>query len=67
MADRQALGVVAQLVLAQEADRPGEADLDAEVDEPVFEPLRAAVAVVDELAVAAERVAEEEHAAGVGD
>ena len=37
----QALRVVAQFVLPQQAEGPGEADLHAEIDEHVFEPARA--------------------------
>ena len=64
---RQALRVVAQLVLAQQAERPGEPDLHAEIHEHVFQPARTLKAVVDQLAVAAERVAEQQHDGGAHD
>ena len=67
VADRKTLRVVAQLVLAQQSERAGEPDLHAEIDEHVFEPARALEAVVDQLAVAAERVSEQQHDGGARD
>src|SRR5688572_6426970 len=61
VADGKPLRVVAQLVLPQQAERPRESDLHAQVDQRVFEPARTLEAVVDELAMAAERVTEQQH------
>jgi hypothetical protein len=48
-------------MLAEEAYWAVEADKHTTVDECAFEPARALEAVVDEFAMAAERMAEEEH------
>jgi len=58
VAIRESLRVIAQLVLTEETDRARESDLYSEVHEKVFEPLRTLVAIVDELSVATQRVAE---------
>jgi hypothetical protein len=60
VANGQALCVVAQLVLAQQADRPCETHLHAQVDQQVFEPARTLETVVHQLAMAAQRVAEQQ-------
>jgi hypothetical protein len=67
MAFGQALRVVAQLVLAKQTKRPSQPDLHTAVNECVFEPLGCLEAVMDKPAVAAQRVAEEQHEGGAGD
>ena len=57
----QALRVVAQFVLAQQADGPRQPYLHAEIHQHIFEPARTLKAVVDELAVTAQRVTEQQH------
>jgi hypothetical protein len=47
MALRQTLGIVAQFVLTQQANRAIKTDLDAAIHEHVFKPFGALVAVVD--------------------
>jgi hypothetical protein len=64
VADRQALRVVAQLMRAHQTQRTGEPDLHAHIDQDIFEPGRAFETVVNELAMAAERMAEQQHRAG---
>ena len=54
MTHRQALRIVAQFVLPEQADGPGEPHLDAEIHEQIFEPARALEAVMHQLAMTAE-------------
>jgi len=61
VASRKPLRVVAQFVLLQEAQRAIEADEHAAVHERSLEPARTLEAVVDELAMAAQRMPEQQH------
>jgi hypothetical protein len=67
MAIRQALRIVAHFVLPKEANGTCEPDLDAKIRQEVLEPLRALEAIVDELAVVAERVSEQQYDGGGAD
>ncbi|MNR10603.1 hypothetical protein D3C85_1268610 [compost metagenome] len=64
VAHGQTLRVVAQLMLAKNAQWSGQADLHAAIDECKAQPPGALEAVVNQLAMAAQRVAEEQHEAG---
>lgn len=64
---RQTLRVVTQLMLTQQSDGTREPDLHAAVHERIFQPLRALKAVVHELAVIAEGMAEQQHRDGDAD
>ena len=61
VAVRQPLCIVSQLVLPQQADGSSQADLNSEIDQHVFEPLRALKTVVYELAMAPQRVAKQQY------
>ncbi len=60
VASGQALRIVAQFVLAQQTQRTAQTHQYAQVHEPIFQPLRALKAVVYQLAMAAQRVAEQQ-------
>jgi hypothetical protein len=61
MALREALCVVAKLMLPQQSERPGDAHLHAQIDQQVFEPARTLEAVVHQLSMTAEGVAQQQH------
>lgn len=57
---RQALREVPQFVLAKQTDGTCQAHLDAQIYQGVLQPLRALKAIVDKLAVTAERVSKQQ-------
>ena len=64
MAARNALREVSQVMLAQQAQRACQAHLNAAIHQQILEPARALEAVVNQLAVIAERVAQQQYQAG---
>ncbi len=55
------LGIIAQLMLAQQANRASESHLHAEPDQQVFKPFWARKAVVNQLAMATQRMPEQQY------
>ncbi len=62
VAIRHALCEIPQFVLPQQADGACQPDLHAEIDQQVFQPARAGITVMDQLAVASQRMPQQQHA-----